>query len=542
MDPYTLVLESKVLRLKSLDFGSLSWPLILLCGLSVSIGWGIRGQFGHEYGAALAGALAGMVVALLSGRQDWHCRVHYFAFFGAIGFAFGGGMSYMKNVAYVHSTDSVTVLYGFGTLFLLGFIWAAPAGTGLALAAYLNRDELTKIFVPVSVVFIFWYLQEATRFWYQSAAESWAGFIAGEGMSAILAVLAVSVVILVRRAYWGPGSSLILHMAVGWCAGYLILVRVLHLSLNPPRAETWAGYLGMVGGILAFCWNYRLGGIGFATVGIGFLGGIGFALGAGVKLAAMATGFDTNWHSVMEQTQGFSLGIAIAVGMGLLIPRAPQLSNEPRIRPWTEVYSVTFVLVVLTYLNFRRSPGEWTKEIATLTPQLYGIDIAADFLPSRGFIGWFEMVYLAIAFAVILLLITHLRRGVPFIPESWLGKGQLLYLLFLWWIVTINFVHVLPRFTPVRLVTEFFITLNAVACTVLLVFGCFRTRMVLPVNSAGQSYSSWIRNAVVLGFAGAVLVCVVGWGVKLMFWGTGNAGIVNSDQIRFGPRNTNTIR
>ena len=44
----------------------------------MSIGWGIRGQFGHEYGAAMAGALGGMAVALLSGRADWTRRVHYF--------------------------------------------------------------------------------------------------------------------------------------------------------------------------------------------------------------------------------------------------------------------------------------------------------------------------------------------------------------------------------------------------------------------------------------------------------------------------------
>jgi hypothetical protein len=66
-----------------------SWPLLLLSGLSVSIGWGIRGQLGHEYSAALAGALAGMVIALLSGREDWQQRVHSFAFFGAVGIAFG---------------------------------------------------------------------------------------------------------------------------------------------------------------------------------------------------------------------------------------------------------------------------------------------------------------------------------------------------------------------------------------------------------------------------------------------------------------------
>ena len=80
-------------------------PFLLLTALSVSIGWGIRGQFGHEYGAALAGALGGMSVALLSGRPDWWRRVHFFAALGAIGWAFGGNMSYIKTLAYTHSAD-----------------------------------------------------------------------------------------------------------------------------------------------------------------------------------------------------------------------------------------------------------------------------------------------------------------------------------------------------------------------------------------------------------------------------------------------------
>src|SRR5439155_2719101 len=132
----------------------------------------------------------------------------------------------------------------------------------------------------------------------------------------------------------------------------------------------------------------------------------------------------TNWHSVMEQSQGFFLGIALAITLGLLMARAPVHRDEPRVRPWTEVFSVTFVLCVLTYLNFRRSPGEWVKEVANLQPQLYGISIAGDLMPSRGFIGWFEMFYFAIAFAMVLLLVLHLRRPLPFIPPGWLGKGQ----------------------------------------------------------------------------------------------------------------------
>lgn len=30
----------------------ITWQLVVFCGLSLSVGWGIRGNFGHEYGAA----------------------------------------------------------------------------------------------------------------------------------------------------------------------------------------------------------------------------------------------------------------------------------------------------------------------------------------------------------------------------------------------------------------------------------------------------------------------------------------------------------
>ena len=45
---------------------------ILLAALSLSIGWGIRGNYGYEFGAMLPGALAAMAVCLISGREDWH--------------------------------------------------------------------------------------------------------------------------------------------------------------------------------------------------------------------------------------------------------------------------------------------------------------------------------------------------------------------------------------------------------------------------------------------------------------------------------------
>ena len=144
---------------------------------------------------------------------------------------------------------------------------------------------------------------------------------------------------------------------------------------------------------------------------------------------------------------------------------------------------------------------------------------------------------------MVLLLVLHLRRPLPFLTMDWMGKGQLFYLVFLWSIVTINFVHVLPRFTPIRLVTEWFMTLNAVACTILLVYGCFARPVVVPSPVVERApYRPWVWKTLAYGLTGTLLVCAIGWAAKRTAWGDRPAGVVNTDQIRFGPNNTNTIK
>ena len=51
---------------------------------------GTRSLFEQDANRIQAGAIGGMAVALLSGREDWRARTHYFAFLGAVGFGFGG--------------------------------------------------------------------------------------------------------------------------------------------------------------------------------------------------------------------------------------------------------------------------------------------------------------------------------------------------------------------------------------------------------------------------------------------------------------------
>ncbi len=101
----------------------------LTTGLSLSVGWGIRGNFGHEYGAMIAGALAALSVVALSDREDWARRSAYFAMFGALGWSFGGGISSMQVIAYTHSGHSAAVLYGFASLFVIGFLWTLRDST-----------------------------------------------------------------------------------------------------------------------------------------------------------------------------------------------------------------------------------------------------------------------------------------------------------------------------------------------------------------------------------------------------------------------------
>ncbi|GAB3330674.1 hypothetical protein GCM10027299_35700 [Larkinella ripae] len=132
----------------------------LLVGLSLSIGWGIRGNFGHEYGAAFAGCLAAITGALLSGRDDWRQRVLYFAFFGAIGWGFGASISYMQVIAYTQSGHALSQGFGYAALFFTGFLWAGLGAGGTALAAIAEHDRLVRLFRPILFVLGAWFVQD----------------------------------------------------------------------------------------------------------------------------------------------------------------------------------------------------------------------------------------------------------------------------------------------------------------------------------------------------------------------------------------------
>ena len=67
---------------------------MLMVGMSLGTAWAIRGKFGHEQGAAWAGAIGTLSVLLVAKRADWFANAFSITLAGALGWGIGGIMSY----------------------------------------------------------------------------------------------------------------------------------------------------------------------------------------------------------------------------------------------------------------------------------------------------------------------------------------------------------------------------------------------------------------------------------------------------------------
>ncbi len=521
------------------DRAAMRWPMIVIPAMALSIGWGIRGNFGHEHGAMIPGALAAMGAVLVSGRHDWHRRIAFFALFGAIGWAFGGSMSYGHVLSYTHCGDPPNVLYGFASLYLIGFLWGALGGLGTALPAYLNRERLTEFFPPLLWFFAIltlhdltydplnvwlarWlhgktisgnplYRQEEPLYWYDS-----------DWTTALIGILVPLVYRLARRKR-DEATALMLHLAIGWWVGFLLFPVLLHWRMTPPRGDNWAGCLGAVGAAWFYLRRRNLSGVLLASLVTGFVGGVGFSLATALQIAELRTGWQTNWHSILEQTYGLINGIGIGVAMWLSARSAPEVSDDPPVRRWTDWFAPACVVLLLTYLNARKNPEEWVKAGA-MSQVLYW------FQP----ITWFNIGYLALAAAVIWVLVRHCRKPIALLSGSWLAKGELLFLTFLWCMVAVNFERAVVSFAPQRLVTEGVILLHAALLSALLLI----TAGSVTPSAAEAGYGTrMLRRTITVGIPGAIVCCLVCLGLTLATWGTRPVEF-RGKHIRFGPHAT----
>lgn len=225
---------------------------ILLVAMSLATAWAVRGQFGHEQGAAWAGGIGALALVLLSRRNDWYQRIFTIALASAVGWGMGGIISYGIVVGYGRSDNFPNAFYGLLMLFVIGGLFGLMGGglTGLSL-------ESTK-----------------------EKRVNWAGLFS--------------------------------EMVAGGLLFYGFLILQLEILMTPPRAENWAIILGA--GVAMIWYMVRNGFYSSLRVALFTMLGAGFGFAFGNFLQTMGTvmHIQFNMWNVMEYSIGFFGGSALA--------------------------------------------------------------------------------------------------------------------------------------------------------------------------------------------------------------------------------------
>ncbi len=646
----------------NVDANPLRMPLvILLVALSVSIGWGIRGNFGHEAGAMIPGALGAIAIACCSRRADWQARIPHAALLGGLGFGFGGSISYMYPISFTMSGHFPTMYYGFLMVFLEGGLWCTLGAMGASLALTADRDKLAQIFKPLVWVLVAmwihnllhdwidewlqpsgrvvedatWNRQENPLYWFDAdwasalaalmgvcayeffgslrprnillpillMAGAFAGFAAQEVLErtgniegfvnflvvpqgdlsainpatdqpfdpdnlmtnwplffsdypehvgwlvgAFIGFLAYFLIF----GKWRNGSGLFLFMSLGWLLAFLampVFGSIFMMDYGgframPPRSDDWAGIVGVFVG--ACLWTWRNGQKPVTLAGtLGFLlGGLGFTTAQMLRCIAVRPGNpnrnheeevgaflkhyqSANWHSVLEQTQGFCLGLAMVITLGTVWRVHAPRNSDQTMPKWTSAFSAWFTLFVITFFNVFKNVSRWIE--ADLIPNELTAPLVSFIQLNAS--TWFNLTWWAAALAGLYVFYTHTQRRLPMLSGPPAGRGQVLYLCILWLMVVMNFARALP-FAEQRVITEWFITLNACIATALIL--TLRTEpfdpltlKASPLPRLRRLWAGGLSSAVALMFVYAVLVKAL--------YGSGSVMNLNHAHRRFGP-------
>ena len=227
---------------------------LVIVGMTLGTAWAVRGQFGHEQGAAWAASIGAICVILIADKQEWYNRVFKIVLAAAIGWGIGGMISYGLVVGYGRGIDFINVYYGLAMLFVIGGLYGILGGGLFGLA--LTNPGQSKIDWP----------------------------------------------------------RLITEMVAGAVVAYFFLIMQWEWLMTPPRDEMWAACFGMA---VALAWylirnkhHSALRVALFSGLGAGF----GFAFGNFLQVMGNTTGIAFNFWNVMEYSIGFFGGIGMAYG------------------------------------------------------------------------------------------------------------------------------------------------------------------------------------------------------------------------------------
>ncbi len=136
------------------------WMAVILGAMAAGMGWGIRGQYGHETGAMIAGVLFGLVTVFLFGAHLSSLSGARAAALCALGVSIGGSMTYGSTLGLTQDAALIgnweALRWGMLGVAIKGSIWIGFCGTffGMGLSRVRYRP-LEVILLLLVMVFLF---------------------------------------------------------------------------------------------------------------------------------------------------------------------------------------------------------------------------------------------------------------------------------------------------------------------------------------------------------------------------------------------------
>ena len=270
------------------------WLVLLMAALAGGMGWGIRGQYGHDTGAMVPGLLVALVITFLFSAPCTSWRVAKAISLTAIGIALGGSMTYGQTVGLTHDVELVgnwgAFWWGMLGLFVKGGVWIGFAG------AFLGIGLSDRRYRPLEMA------------------------ILGLAMTALLFV---GQYVLNEPFAPGDGKLPAIYFSDHW-----------HWEPDKvdlkPRPERWGGLALALAGLTAYLALFKKDRLARNMAWVGIIsGGLGFALGQSIQafhawnpqrfqdgLLAKIDPY-MNWWNTMETTFGLVLGLGLGLGVWL---------------------------------------------------------------------------------------------------------------------------------------------------------------------------------------------------------------------------------
>ncbi len=127
------------------------WPTVVCASLAGGMGWGIRGQYGHETGAMIAGVLVCLVIALTLCRNARALDVARAVALGTIAMGFGGTETYGQTVGLTQNPEMIgnwpAFYWGMLGLAIKGSVWIGFCGLFLGMGLGGTRYRAIELLV-----------------------------------------------------------------------------------------------------------------------------------------------------------------------------------------------------------------------------------------------------------------------------------------------------------------------------------------------------------------------------------------------------------